>query len=343
MKIVIPVIGFGKSGGQRVLSWLGTSLVENGASVTFVAPKNCEPLYYQTKANITYINYKVGNSKIINFIRIFFGLIQAINSMSPNIVIANYFITSYLLIFVRRSIKKVYYIQADESKLHARWYLNFLARLSYRMPWLKIVNSDKILPVSLNNFKKIVPAGVDIGSFYPAETPGNKIPFTLGIIGRKETYKGTNELLSVLSEQQFVGVFELKVAIYFPEEFVGKFEKLDVVVIENDSALARFYRSCDLIIATGLIEDGAFHYPCAEAMATGRVVISNYAPLTETSSEFVVPHFSPELIREKLQKFISMTDEQLALEVDRNKKYAMNFSWERIGKDMFSYLKSIVN
>ena len=60
MKILIPVLGFGNSGGYRVLSKLADELIKIGHSVDFLSPDTSENPYFPTAASILWAD-KNGN------------------------------------------------------------------------------------------------------------------------------------------------------------------------------------------------------------------------------------------------------------------------------------------
>ena len=55
MNIIIPVLGFGNSGGYRVLSNLATELIKLGHRVDFLSPGTTTTPYFPTKAGILWI------------------------------------------------------------------------------------------------------------------------------------------------------------------------------------------------------------------------------------------------------------------------------------------------
>ncbi|EFN8653230.1 hypothetical protein EAF46_25230, partial [Escherichia coli] len=108
------------------------------------------------------------------------------------------------------------------------------------------------------------------------------------MVGRKEIHKGTKNIIDALINWEQKHLITFNIALYLSKDDEVKLKEHDVdynfYPIYDDIQLAKFYRVNDLVIATGLVEDGAFHYPCAEAMSCGCAVISNYAPLADTNS-----------------------------------------------------------
>ncbi|MGL4336697.1 MAG: hypothetical protein ACRCST_07365, partial [Turicibacter sp.] len=166
----------------------------------------------------------------------------------------------------------------------------------------------------------------------------------IGLIGRTEKYKGTLDSLDAIFEyikiNNLDGEVIVNVAIHVPPEYKNK----GVVYHEifNDNDLANFYKFNDIIVAVGLVEFGAFHYPCAEAMTAGCLTISNYAPLTQTSSRLKIIGFSKELIIERLNTAILAIKNSTHLcDIRINQDVMAGYSWERICKKFKSLVDSI--
>ena len=134
--------------------------------------------------------------------------------------------------------------------------------------------------------------------------------------------------------------FILNVGIYLDEHDATLLKEAGIefnyYLINDDKELADFYRRNDLIVAAGLVEDGAFHYPCAEAMACGCLVISNYAPLVNTKSILRIQSFNRESILNKLEMFYNMNSEQIKKELLLYTIIRENYSWAVIG-EKFNY------
>ncbi|MCL6349809.1 glycosyltransferase family 4 protein [Pectobacterium polaris] len=335
MKILIPVLGFGKSGGDRVLAKLATELVKKNHDVVFVAPKRKSIPYYPTKAKIVTTD-QVGNyNKYIDLIFSLYFLWKRCRELNPDIVIANFNITAYIVAFLPRKIKKFYYIQAYEVVLFKNKVLKFVAYISYFLPLKKIVNHEFLLPKKINNYVSIVSAGIDNSVFYPNASHRYKKNNTIGIIGRKEKHKGTSDVISALIKWKGRGNIHLNVAIYLDDVDKRKLEdngiKFSFFPIINDEDLGEFYRKNDLMLAVGLVEDGAFHYPCAESMACGCIVISNYSPLVNTESKFKIDTFNEKAIIEKLNFFNQLSIFEIEDEIKLNSLEINKITWEKVG------------
>ena len=343
MKIVIPVIGFGRAGGERVLSKLATELIgdNNENDVSFVKPLNGTAPYYPTSANIIESRFHSDGFKPFDYLRNLLEIVILCRKIKPDVVIANYFITAYLAILLPRKTSKYYYIQANESKINKNIVFKFLALCSYLLPLKKVVNSKQLLPKLLNNYVAEIPAGVDLKLYKNEKVKRNIVKWKVGFIGRKEKYKASNEIVDILVSLEgcLKDQVEVHVALYLSDDNKNKLSDYHFHEVNSDADLAAFYAECDIVIAVGLIEDGAFHYPCAEAMASGCLVISNYAPLID--SHLRIDSFSVSAVKDKLEYCLnSMSPEQIDFEIEMNSKIIQNYSWENIGSKFKTIITS---
>lgn len=343
MKIIIPVVGFGKAGGERVLSKLATELKNFGHDVVFIAPEHSGEPYYQTSATVKYSKFNKQGSKVARFFSRYFNLWRACLREKPDAVIANLHLVAYLVALLPiATSKKFYYIQAYEVMFGQNNLSRLIAYVTYLLPLRKIVNHKDLLPKKINNIEGVVPAGIDLNLFRP-ELPVRSEPVRcIGIIGRKERHKGTNETVDLICNLKITSNITLNVAIYLSDENKQKLEKAKInwnyYDIACDEELSTFYKRNQLVIATGLIEDGAFHYPCAEAMACGCLVISNYAPLIDTSSNFSIPTFDSDIITTKIEKAFSLKSEELDHEIQQNMLAVSQYSWDVVGRKLNAIL-----
>ncbi|WP_434931430.1 hypothetical protein ACRWQM_04855 [Shewanella sp. HL-SH5] len=343
MKIVIPVIGFGRAGGERVLSKLATELIGDNKEndVSFVKPRNGTKPYYPTSANIIESTFHSDGFKPFDYLRNLLEIVILCRKLKPDVVIANYFITAYLAIFLSRKTSKYYYIQANESKINKNIIFKVLAFFSYLLPLKKIVNSTQLLPKWLNNYIAEIPAGVDLNLYKNKKVKRDISKWKVGFIGRKEKYKASNEIVDILFslEEHLKEKIEVHVALYLSDDNKDKLFAYNFHEVNSDADLANFYNECDILIAVGLIEDGAFHYPCAEAMASGCLVISNYAPLKD--SHLRIDSFSALDVTDKLTYCLEiMSPKQIDSEIERNSQIMQNYSWKNIGSKFKTIISS---
>lgn len=344
MNILIPVLGFNRSGGQRVLAKLADQLILNGNQVTFVVPSSQSLPYYSTNANIIKFEDRSTKYKKLDILVNLYRLHKKCSVLDTDIAIANYNLTAYVVAFLPFDVKKIYYIQAYEVLQAKKFILKLLAFITYKLPLKKIVNSKSILPDTLNNYVGIVPAGIDTELFKCPRTLSKvRAEYRIGLIGRKEPYKGTIESIVALSEfmKKFSYDLQVNIAIHKPDVIDKYFEKYNFYEINCENDLAEFYKQCDVILAVGLIEDGAFHYPCAEAMSSSCLVISNYAPLSlNEKSKLFIPSYSKNGIISKLVTFSNMTECEILDEIDVNRKIIEKLSWDTVGKEFYKIIST---
>ena len=344
MKIIIPVLGFGRAGGERVLSKLATELMNYGHDVSFVVPDNRTNPYYATTAKIVTSKSSQNRVKILRIIKNYYNLWRKCIELNPDAVVASFHLTAYLVALLpisRR--KKYYYIQAYEVNFFDNIIWKLIAGLTYYLPLKKILNSPNLLPHKHDDFIGVVPAGVDLNVFYPK--PSNRLlngHTSIGIIGRKEKHKGTSEIISVLCSLENKAGIIINIAIYLEEvdkqRLIAAGFQVNFFPITSDLELASFYRSNDIMIAVGLIEDGAFHYPCAESMACGCLVISNYAPLTETNSVLKLVKFDACKLGEAINLCLNLDLEEKSKEIQSNISVLNKYDWKIVGETFNSLL-----
>lgn len=344
MKIIIPIIGFSKSGGSRVLSKLANEFIKAGHEVFFICPKYNSQPYYSTDAEIVAVDSLFSSHPIVNVLFGLFSVWRKVRAMKEGCVIANHNLTAYMLFFLPAKFKKFYYVQAYEFKLASTFFGKVLAYFSYWLPIDKVVNSNSILPNYFNRVVGIVPAGVDLELFDAKSNIYNKARVVkIGCVGREERYKGTAEI--VLAFERLCKDYNvvLNVAVFMPR-IPDKIKHLvSFTSVDSDEKLASFYKGNDIIIATGLIEDGAFHYPCAEGMAVGKVVVSNYAPLcfssSVPSSALKLHNVSVEVIFNSLEYALNMSGEDQAHAVRENIEIMKSYGWSMIGVEFLDILR----
>ncbi|HDC4570394.1 glycosyltransferase family 4 protein [Enterobacter cloacae] len=333
MKIVIPVVGFSRSGGERVLARIATELIKFGHEVYLVAPDDGIEPYYPTSALVCRSIKEKRYNKYMNYFCTMRNLFKKCKSLEPDIVVANFHLTAYIAFLLPSAILKVYYIQAYEVIFSENKLRKLIAYLTYLLPLRKVVNSESLLPEKLNNYIAVVPAGVDTENFFPRKFLYSKKH--IGFIGRKEKHKGTSQLIDIIIDWAAGKDITLNIGVYLAESDAYKLQKANInfiqIPINNDIELANFYRLNDLVLAVGLVEDGAFHYPCAEAMACGCLVISNYAPLANSNSLLKIDSFSRDSILEKLNLFFSLTNTQIDNELEIGNIIKSLYSWDKVG------------
>lgn len=189
------------------------------------------------------------------------------------------------------------------------------------------------MPSYINNYIEVIPPGIDLDLFKSINKEIDTKKLKIGFIGRREPYKGSREIIDVLSKFYLNNRFDfsLNIAVYMDVNWMNKIESFNFYEIHNDEQLADFYRLNDIIIATGLIEDGAFHYPCAEAIASNCLVISNYAPLVNGESILSLKSFDKEELAKKIEQCFELSQSDIINELASNYQLVKDSSWSIVG------------
>lgn len=344
MKIIIPVIGFGRAGGQRVLSKLADQFILHGHEVTFVAPSTDSIPYYSTNATVFQAKTKVSKFSFLTLFYKIYSVWRETLKFEGGCIIANHNLTAYIAFFLPKKFKKYYYVQAYEVKISKNKVLKIIAYFSYFLNIPKVVNSACILPSLFNKNLGVVPAGVDTALYKTnINTYSKEKIIKIGCVGREQKYKGTQEIIDAFISLSSKYNIILNVAVYLPEIPSSIVDRVNFFPIASDIELAEFYKQNDIIVATGLIEDGAFHYPCAEGMAASKVVISNYEPLVKLTnvnqSPLILNDVNTAKIEQALEIAINLSETGQISEINRNEAVMDEYSWEKIGKKFLSILE----
>lgn len=320
MKILIPVLGFGKAGGYRVLSRLADGLVAEGHQVTFLVNRYMASPYFPTRAQIYSVDLLGRPASpsqdlpmLFNGLTNMLALYCAVKRMAPlyDGIIANHSLTVHPAVFGSAYKSKViYYIQAYEPEYYEgspgvkNKIYGAIAKHSYKMGVTQIVNSPIYLSYKEIEASICVPPGFDPAHFHPpSDFPLSRDRITLGCIGRHEPHKGT-QFVREAFEQLYKRDhrYWLKVAYgNLPAGWVHP--NVEVVIPSNDRELGDFYRSIDIYVAAGTVQPGAYHYPVMESLACGTPVIhTGYAPGNEENS-WIIPQGRSDLITEAIMQF----------------------------------------
>lgn len=324
-RILIPVLGFGKAGGYRVLSKLATEWSRSGFRPAFLAPAGGPPPYYPTEAEILWCDlagpvtrdpgeqHAQGRIVARSTRALMNGLRQVRRSF--DVVVANQSSTVWPVMlsgFARR--QRFYYIQADEAeyyRLQGDYGLSLYAASSYALPFTQIVNAPLYFQHSLMRAKDFVPPGVDFAIFHPKPevrdfADGRAI--TIGCIGRREPAKGTQYVLQAF-EQLSEGDprFGLRVAYgNLPDGWTHP--ALEIVTPKDDAELGEYYRSIDILLAPGTVQHGAPHYPVMEAMACGTAVVTTGYMPAAADNAWIVPNRDPSAIVRAVREIVASPD-----------------------------------
>jgi glycosyltransferase involved in cell wall biosynthesis len=347
-RVVIPMLGFGRSGGNRVLSRLATEWSLQGLDVTLLTHVSSEQPYFPTQARIVYVGndgrpvaYPGGpNTKPVHPLIQMKALRAALSraDLSDAVALANHNLTVWPVATARGIGRRIYYIQAYEPEyyqggggLFRRLVLWHMARWSYMLHMQQVVNSPLYLSNPALTARQWVPPGIDLDVFHPCEEPRTGPKHVVGCIGRRETEKGTADVLQAFLQLRHHGVdTTLKVAYgSVPDSLLGR-DDIEVVIPQNDVELANFYRSLDVLVAPGHLQLGAVHYPVLEGMASGvPVVHTGYLPGTKENS-WIVPIKDPAAIASCVEGILATSRGSEDVRLAAATLAAAEFSWPRV-------------
>ena len=360
MKILIPILGFDRAGGNRVLSKLADELIFLGHEVYFLCPNKSDLPYFPSSARILWVDRygktnscRVESRRKENAFSIQQKLTRALRSGladSFDIIIANQSFTTLPIKMARLLPKTIYYVQAYEpelfnSKSLKNRILHYISELSYGMKLFTVVNAEPYRNYKKLKSSRVLYPGVDFTLFYPKKqriSPEyHKI--IIGTIGRTELHKGTRYIIDAFKKisKKYPNA-ELHIAFGNKEEYKD-FSNIYCVQPHGDKALGDFYRSLDFYICAGYVQLGAFHYPVVEAMSCGvSVITTEYFPANESnswlikklqSSGEIIAQFEKALANQPLQE---SKIQQALIDVKK-------FDWKRIGQQLNQYIEELKN
>lgn len=363
MKILIPILGFGKAGGYRVLSELASHWIRSGADVMFLVDQRSPDPYFPTTAQVIYFNANglIGSvrqsgaqfGEAGDAVGIYMGMWRAINKIGEyfDIILANHSLTT-IPVFLSKTArrKKFYYVQAYEPEYYEMEggiksaILKLLSLLSYHLPLRQIANAPIYIGYKSIKAKEWIPPGLDRNIFYRRNTSPlvNKYrKIIIGVIGRSEPAKGISFALRAFEQLSAVDDrYSLSIAFgNLPDGW--SHPKATVTVPKNDAELAEFYRAIDILVAPGIVQLGACHYPVLEGMACGTpVVTTGYLPANSQNS-WLVPIMNANAITVAIKQIEALSYLELKAYLDRAEENISPFSWEQVAGKFLRFFKSV--
>lgn len=351
MRILFPVLAFSSAGGMRVLSKIADSLIAQGHEVKFLAPEGTQAPYFPTKAPIlkykTYLKRLPVFRTLCNILGMYISLVRMRKSF--DVVVANYNVTALpVAMATLGSNIGYYYIQAYEPEFYIELKTisarvsALIARFSYRLPLIQIVNAPMYRNYHEISTQYVVEPGIDLEVFKCRDQTPEGQELIIGCIGRKSKWKGTLEIIHAVQAVRIATGRDLKLRVAFelPDGVsAADFDFVEFFAPHGDEPLAAFYRGCDVFIATGLIQDGAFHYPCIESLASGCLVVSNYSPANDNNSIYL-SNVTSEKITGALSKVLSMSRQERNDLVSASKADVEKLKWSVIASKMVNVFKA---
>jgi glycosyltransferase involved in cell wall biosynthesis len=154
----------------------------------------------------------------------------------------------------------------------------------------------------------------------------------LGTIGRTEPWKGTRYVLEAFERLHARDPrYRLRIAFgNVPESW--SHPAADIVMPDDDAALAAFYRSLDILVAGTYGQNDSPHYPVLEAMASGvPTVNTGYHPADRGNSWL----YDARDVNDLVATIAAVEhDPQLGEKVARARAAAERFSWPIVASQM---------
>lgn len=351
MDILIPILGFGRAGGYRVLSQLANHWKDAGHNVDFLVPSTSAAPYFPTTAGIIWVdiwgrlstadNPPFENNKESgwrNILSIWRGLWARRNRY--DVVLANHSFTAWPVALTPLTAKKFYYIQAYEPEYFelARQKLNkIVSRLSYSLRLSQIANAPIYCRFREINTDLWVPPGLDLQNYRPNAITAGESPksrYVIGCIGRSEPSKGTSYIIDAF-ERLHSRNSDWRLKVAFGNLPIGySHPGIEIIVPSNDAELAEFYRSVGMLVAAGTVQHGAAHYPVLEAMACGTPVITTgYLPANKNNA-WLVPNKDSKAIA--LAANDVATCSNVGTKVEQALTDVQCYAWETVASRMIS-------
>ena len=314
MKILIPILGFGKAGGYRVLSNLANEFIKKGHKVDFLVPIFSELPYFPTTANILWVDKK---GKIANknqtdkkrgFIQIMLCLYRGLHTIKKNkynAVLVNHSLTVWPVYFSKIKSKIYYYIQAYEPECYAilpgfkNRILEELSKWSYKLKYVKIVNAKLYCNYKSIKTKHVVYPGIDFNIFHPKKTGTlERLKLKIGTIGRIEPQKGTKYIIEAFKKLSKIKNDIILIIAFGDKDMIEGIDNVELIQPHGDEQLANFYRDIDIYVSACTVQHGAIHYPVIESMASGTAVITTpYYPANENNATIIKAENSDAIVQ----------------------------------------------
>ncbi|MEN9742673.1 MAG: hypothetical protein RLZZ65_478 [Bacteroidota bacterium] len=365
MKVFIPVISFGRSGGFRVLSELASNLVSKGHEVIFISTTTNGVVspYYPTSAQVSYVNnqgiiidknHQTSQPGFNNKLSLLKRLVQlnalrlAVNRYTSNrdTLLATYSLTAFVVYLSKSNPNKYYYVQAYEPEFFSRSLKGKLSSklisFSYRLNLTRIVNSPIYYNFKNLKAQHLVFPGIDFRIFNSVgknyKTNFDNEPIVLGCVGRVEEVKGTIYVIRAFDLLRKMGInCELHMAVFGNEKMIDN--TIKATYPKNDLELAEFYRNIDILVAPGIAQFGAVHYPVIEAMACGTGVITTfYYPAHKDNAWLCAPESEISIV-DQVKDIISNT-ENFREKCIRANNDVQHLSWVNVTDNLITILEN---
>ena len=348
MKILFPILGFGKGGGNKVLSSLASEFVRKGHEVHFLSPIQSEEPYFPTTAKIFYASLSgklyttlIKSKAITDFPRAMTALVlgaRRLRHENYDIILANHSLTVYPVVLSQMKGKRFYYVQAYEPEYYEllpglkNRIFKLLSKNSYSFNFKHVVNSALYSGYKncIQNAPVVLP-GMDLEQFHPMENQalGSK-PLRIGTIWRPEPTKGSIYVTDAYKEIRRQHP-DVEMVLAFAHPNMRELPGMTVVQPHGSEALANFYRGLDVYIGAGIVQHGSVHYPVIECMAVGTSLITtHYYPASDDNAYLIEPGSAKAIV----DAFnIWLADEKLRrTKIEKGLESVKQFSWNAVSE-----------
>ncbi|MBM4134687.1 MAG: glycosyltransferase family 4 protein [Nitrospira sp.] len=289
LAVSIPMGSFHLSGGVKVLVLVGNGMAARGWRVTFLAPDfaSTSPFPLDPQINVTVIS--TGPSWLHHKLRkaVYYAKLMLRAISGADLCLANYYLTAYCAVAScwlsggRSSV--LWYIQAYEAGSHGllaedgiigRLLRYVLASMSYRLPVPILCVSQWVRErIGRADAKVVYPPVLNLEVFGPRERPDSNGVVVIGTIGRRGATKGYEDFLLALDGLPDRGAIHVLVASPEPNEVpLPAGVSAERIHATTESAMAEFYRRCDIFVLCSRME--GFPFPPLESMACGCAVVA---------------------------------------------------------------------
>lgn len=326
-RVTIPLAGLNLSGGVKSLLLLANCLAERGAAVRLIVPDYAAdpPVPLDPRVRLTVVQTRgSGFARKLAY----FAQLAWEAAAEADVVVANYFLTAYpsvvsWLLHCRRA-ALTYNIRGYEPWSHGLMassgrpgrYARFgLAWLSYRLPLAKLVTTDWLAQMVGDRQATVVGHGIDLGVFHPGRgsQPGSTV--TVGVIGRHGAVKGYPDFLLAADRLPADLPIRFLIARADPVALPTR-QPSEAVEARSETAMAAFYRRCEVFVFPSLAE--GFGLPALEAMACGCAVVTTDCGGVSTFARpdancLMVPPGQPELLARAIERLVRAPDRRARL------------------------------
>ena len=350
-RLAIPVIDFARSGGYRVLARLATQWTRAGIDVRFLVPDHSDEPYFATEASITRLNLcgthaipgrSQNRSGVLRVMVAQAALTFGLRRLGPfDLVLANHWLTVIPSLAGARGAPVVQYVQADEREYVGQGAFRLLQRAIvsgiYLLPVRRVLNGSSYANSIQRHSLGVVPPGIDLETFHPRGPILTQPEVRVGTIVREERWKGTENVVEALKMLQ-ASRPEISVSLAFGDDSHGPWPgKQEHVRPDGDSSLSAWYRSLDIYVGAPVGQEGVYHYPFMEALASGlAVVCPPYAPASSKNA-WILSSRDPMTVVETLERVLTQRDVARAL-ARKGPTAVAELSWQVTAARMLTIL-----